>query len=239
MRNKNNVNIKPVWIYVLYVFIFIILMCSVYLSKYIFRADMLRLVSKSAESFIFFILSVKYFINGRKELYRWMIITAVFLCFLGDILLGLNKFDGINIFVYGLLSFLAGHICYLVAYRHFSKFRLYELIAPAVVTGGVYILSLCDFMNFGSMLKWIMIYSMFVTLLASRSFENLIRNHENKSISRFSIGGILFFISDLILMFSMFYKGNFIAGDFLVLSIYYTAMIFITDALCYGDNIPD
>lgn len=238
MTNKRKINEDPVWIYALYLIIFIVLMCSIYLRKYVFRPDIIRLVSKTLESFIFLILSVKYFIRGRKKWDRWMITTAVFLCFLGDVLLGINKLDVINTFVYGLLSFLAGHICYLAAFSHFSKFRIYELITPVVVTGGVYLLSLTDLMNFRGMLKWIMIYSIFVSLLASRCFENLLKNMKNKSIMMFSIGGILFFISDLILMFSMFYKGSFKAGDFLVLSIYYIAMIIITNALSYGEKIP-
>ncbi len=238
MRNKSKINNNPVWMYVSYVIVFIVLMCSVYLRKYLFRPDILRLASKSVESLIFLILSVKNFIKSEKKVYRWMILIAVFLCFFGDVLLGINKLNVINTFVYGLLSFLAGHIFYLISFSRFSKFRIYELFTPVVITGGVYLLSFTDLMNFEGMLKWIMIYSIFVSLLASRCFENLLRNFKDKSIRMYSIGGILFFISDLILMFSMFYKGNFKAGDFLVLSIYYTAMIIITNALGYREKIP-
>lgn len=219
-----------------YIFSFILLICASYLTDYITYSDIMKPLTKVITSSLFVIISLIGYRNRPQKGYRKYVLIAVFLCFLGDFLLGINFLSSINFFAFGLLSFLLAHIFFIIGLRRFSKFHLYELIAPLGTSLLVFLLSKTSLMDFGSSLIIILIYGLFVGFLASISIENLRYQKNNKCIVTFSIGGILFFVSDWILMVKIFGTGTFPGVEFWALLVYYIAMIFISLAFGMGDD---
>lgn len=184
-------------------------------------------------SFCFLCLSFFCAFKGNNLLFFKYIFPAFFLCFLGDIILGIfNKSKRKRYFLSGSILFLAGHIVFLTAFYRLQVFSIYEIFFPITVVIFTAFLVKKKKMQLGKILPFAYIYAFFVAMLFSKSTHMFI---EMKSLSTLllNVGSFLFMISDLLILFLYFYRkrrwethgfniATYYYGIFLmVLSLYY------------------
>ncbi|WP_404448304.1 lysoplasmalogenase [Sutcliffiella horikoshii] len=155
---------------------------------------------------------------GLDELsstYSWWILAGLLFSILGDIFLMLPK----DRFVYGLISFLAGHVCYVVAFLYIpgggevgtwvtgallliAIFYLLKLSKGVFHSGGItLLLAVTVYVAIITSMVWAAFYSQQLIIIA---------------------GAILFFFSDAILAWDRF-VGKLTYRNYLVMIPYYLA----------------
>ena len=151
--------------------------------------------------------------------YRLAILAGLFFCLFGDIALMLPK----DRFIPGLVSFLIGHIFYIVAFSQgWTGFHTGYLVLSSVICFGFLTIL---WPHLGKMKSPVTIYSLVIGALLWCAFE---RWHALSDITSFIglVGVILFVTSDSILAFNRFVQQKFWAeGTLLVL--YYSAQVLI------------
>jgi len=125
---------------------------------------------------------------------------------IGDVLLNLRfvfEKAGQKIFLVGILSFLIGHIIYLVALIPLSKSLLWSLIAGVVLAAGILI---WIFKNITAKTVF-KIFGVFyigaVVLMTAVAIGNVLTNQTADSII-YALGAVAFTASDIILIFNTF-----------------------------------
>ena len=198
----------------MYAFSFVFLMLVTYQQKY----ARCYLASKILTSFIFMTLS--YWTMREKLLWLWL--AAFLLCFLGDILLGMNesKEEGCH-FVWGLVSFAAGHLFFILKMNEFVGFQMKDLFLPLLLCLVTFYLIRLPKFHVGRHKSAVLIYAWIVTLLCVKGYDMLMLENGFQSIF---YGCILFFISDFILLFIYFYEDKCKMMKFLNLLLYYSAV---------------
>ena len=156
---------------------------------------------------------------------RWAIIAGLGCSMLGDILLMLPQ----DLFLPGLLAFLAAHVCYLVAFT--ADCRIPARIAPLLFWGvfGVIIVSiLWPHVPSGLRLP-VAIYTTVILVMAAQANGRAIRLR-TKSALVLAIGATLFVLSDTLLALNRFgYRLP--ASRVLVLTPYFAAQLVIALSL--------
>ena len=152
---------------------------------------------------------------------------------IGDILLLSSKR-----FLAGLVVFLLGHILYIVAFAT-KPFSLppYLIVVPFVITisYGVYLLRK---MKASSRKKYavpILIYLVTITIMYITAL-NFDMHSPRSGLPLFTLGALLFCISDGVLAWNKFYKP-FRTAEGIILTTYYTAQMLIGfKAMCFIDS---
>ena len=142
---------------------------------------------------------------------------GLFVTMLADIILNLE-------FMIGAIVFALGHICYIFAYIQIQKFTTKDLIAPiCIFIPATLIITLVPLFNFGGIVMEIVciIYALIISCMVGKSIANSIKEKTLSNII-ITIGSILFFISDFMLLFSQFADVPRIFGV-LCLATYYPA----------------
>lgn len=180
---------------------------------------------------IFFVLlgivNLTYVILAKNKALHFPIIMLIGLCFamLGDILLNIE-------FIVGALLFAIGHIWYFVAYNFILKFKPTDLIYGLSIFIPALILVLCvPIFDFGGLLMQIIViaYALIISLMVGKSIANLVAQPTAQNIL-LTIGSILFFFSDLMLLLNVF--GNLSpVFDVLCLATYYPAECILATAI--------
>lgn len=124
---------------------------------------------------------------------------GLFLAMLGDVAINLN-------FVIGAALFALGHVCYFVSYCLLAKLKKTDLF----VCGGIFLctalfLLLCPLLDFGDAVKKVVcfVYALIISLMAGKAIANFFRRRDLLTLVLL-VGSILFFFSDLMLLFNMF-----------------------------------
>lgn len=164
----------------------------------------------------------------------YITLPAFLLCLVGDVLLELNhKDERKRFFLPGLVAFLLGHVTFVIAFNRLSPFSWLELIIPAAAVILTFFLTRLKDMDTGKMKPYVLIYSFFVAWLLSKGIFVLITAFQaggafpSKALF-IAIGSALFFISDVIILFMMFYKKKYKHTRFFNLLTYYGAQLFLT-----------
>lgn len=155
---------------------------------------------------------------------NYLVVLALLCGFLGDVLLLAKR----KLFVFGMLSFFAGHIFYIMAFIWPALFNciplwFYLLILPYVICGIM-----------GLRLLWnhitpIRIYAAaYMLVISAMSFSALTRVWYLMGSALWLpyLGSILFIVSDSILAYNRFYKPI-VYGDVYVMSTYIAAQFLI------------
>ncbi|MBO5394853.1 MAG: lysoplasmalogenase [Clostridia bacterium] len=176
----------------------------------------------SAGFFLIGLINLFYsFKQNKKNMKFAMIMTVgLFFAMLGDILLGME-------FIVGAIFFAIGHVFYFVAYCNLVKFKWVDLIAGGVLSlAAVLIICLLPIIVFEALVMQILVcfYAVLISFMLGKALTNLIRER-NLLNALILIGSILFFFSDLMLLF---YKFTSLPLE--------TRLIF--DALCLGTYYP-
>ncbi|OPX50431.1 lysoplasmalogenase [Clostridium thermobutyricum] len=174
------------------------------------------------------ILIFNFLFNGKDI--NTIIILALFFGFLGDVFLIKSKNS--KFFIMGLLSFLIGHIFYIVElfkninFKNFYFIYLFSLLIPILISYFVY----NKIKNYLGSFKTpvIMYISIIATMLCLSIFYFLTNTTSLPLIAM--LGAILFVLSDSILSISTF-KGSFKRDSFFIMITYIMAQFLLSYSL--------
>jgi uncharacterized membrane protein YhhN len=150
--------------------------------------------------------------------YQQLIIAGLIFSTIGDVLL----IDSSR-FVQGLLSFLAAHICFIIAFYSVSSM----LNLPSL---GFYLVYVAGFL----MVLWkhldklklpVIVYSLALAAMSWLALSKTIEHHNHQTFHAF-LGSVFFVASDSLLAFAKF-KNSFRFAEVLILSTYFLAQWFI------------
>lgn len=157
-------------------------------------------------------LAVYYLVATSQRSYLFL--TALFFCWLGDVLLMLQRDE--LFFIAGLVAFLTGHVLYIICYRNFRnagtgltgpqqiRFSLPIILAG---TGLVTIL----FPHLGGLQIPVLVYALVITVMAMQALFRYGYTN-SKSFVLVFVGAISFMISDSLLAINKFMQPLPLAG---------------------------
>ena len=182
---------------------------------------------KSVTSALFVIVGIVnlvYLILNKFSLkslrFPILLLTGLTFAMLGDIILEVE-------FIVGAALFAVGHIFYFVSYIFIEKFKLTDLIYGACIfVPAVLLITLAPIFNFGGVLMEVVavIYAAIISCMVGKAIANFVRN-KNKLNLIILLGSILFFISDLMLLFNVFSKLPYFGA--ICLGTYYPAEVLL------------
>jgi alkylglycerol monooxygenase len=154
---------------------------------------------------------------GRFE---FKLLAALALCLAGDVLLMLE-----GMFIPGLVSFLAAHLCYLALFkqglRWFPSLRALAATAAAALVMYAFL-----FPHLGPVLKVAVgAYAMVIALMAAQAIGRAVVLRDSASVA-VAVGAVFFMLSDALLAINRFAQPLPMA-QFWVLATYYAAQVLI------------
>ncbi|MFH1351127.1 MAG: lysoplasmalogenase [Pseudomonadota bacterium] len=156
--------------------------------------------------------------------YYHLLLIGLILCLGGDLFLALPQE---KMFLLGLLSFLIGHIFYILAFFHISQTGRLTLVGSLIfliISGGI-----CFWLwsRLGSMKGPVLLYVVVITVMVSGAFSVLGGFHLARGgrVLVFA-GALLFYFSDVFVARDRFVKNEFI-NRLIGLPMYYTGQFLI------------
>ena len=188
------------------------------------------LTTKTIASLLFVVLgfvNLIYLLRVKQKKSTSAYLMFIGLCFacLGDIFLEIQ-------FIVGAILFAIGHVFYFVSYCKIIKFKRKDLLFSALI----FVPSLCVILfvpifDFGGVTLQILccVYALVVSIMLGKATANFVKDKTGLNII-ILIGSMLFFFSDLMLLFSVFAS---VSNAFLVLclSTYYPAEILLAHSI--------
>lgn len=216
-------------VYYVLMFIFLMLTCyRVNLKKY-------YIVSKCLCSFGFLFVAILGKVQSLNHALFWRMFVGFFFCFLGDYFLAKKESgDKEKQLILGLLSFLLGHCTFLIALWFIQPMNVYTAFLPLFGVVLVLFLMRFQYMEVGKLKVPVLIYTYFVTALFVKCFQVTIHGDGSLFYSFIFLGGLLFLISDLIILFLYFYQKQYKILKFLNLATYYGAMFLLSVSIYYS-----
>jgi uncharacterized membrane protein YhhN len=160
------------------------------------------------------------FLNSSTPItfYQQMIIIGLIFSTIGDVLL-INS----RRFVHGLLSFLAAHICFIIAfYSVTSTPNLPSLVFYLVYVAGFQAVL---WKHLNKLKLPVIVYSLVLAAMSWLALSKTIEHHNHQTFHAF-VGSLMFVASDSLLAFAKF-KSPFRFAEILILSTYFLAQFFI------------
>ena len=156
-------------------------------------------------------------VKGRQVKYVATLAVGLTLACLGDILIGPS-------FVIGAALFALGHVCFFLAYCVLDRVRPLDL----AIGGGIFAAA-GSFVLFAPILHFsegymqivCLVYALIISLMVGKAVGNLVRTRSLVTVLVLA-GSILFFFSDLMLVFDWFADAGRISG-LLCMGTYYPA----------------
>lgn len=142
----------------------------------------------------------------QTKYFKTMLLGLIF-AFIGDVLLDLDKTLGI-LFVLGMVGFVLTHIMYSLSFKKHIKINKTTFITfLLLVVPTAYIINFSKLINCGDLTIVINIYAVIISFMVGLATTLFKKKELDKNFrTRTLVGVILFAVSDLILLFSLF--GN-------------------------------
>lgn len=160
----------------------------------------------------------------EKKFYVGMALGLI-LAFLGDVLIGYD-------FIVGAATFALGHICFVVAYCFMQKMQKPDYAISGVLFAGCLIFLLfCPLLTFEVAIFRIVciVYALIISTMLGKGLGNFIRE-KNLVTGTIAVASVLFFFSDLMLVFDWFI-GLWNWTDHACMGTYYPALCFLALAM--------
>ena len=232
-KMKSNLFDKSLWINS-YILIIII-----HLYACLYQIENIRMYTKV----LLMPFLLKIYKNSTTEDNRSNLISiGLFFGFIGDTLLIFSD-NSLLFLISGLISFLAGHVCYIIEMikrtkkKNFIKKFWILLLLIIFISFNIfwqYKYYLRDGLIRGKMIVPGLIYLLILGLLNLFSFFYMICYFEKRKLL-LVLGTLLFWVSDFTLARSLFYESN-IYSSFIVMSTYISAQTLITYGLCKKED---
>ena len=191
---------------------------------------------KSVTSACFFALGVINLIfvlkmKTEKIKFSILLLVGLFFAMLGDILLEIN-------FIVGAIFFAIGHIFYFISFCFLEKFRWIDLIYGIVIfVPSVLVITLYPHFDFGGLTMELLcvIYALVISLMVGKAIAVYVKDRAMYKLI-ILIGTILFFFSDLMLLFNVFSSVSEAFGV-LCLATYYPAEFLLAFSILNATNL--
>ena len=190
------------------------------------------IVLKSITSACFFLLGVINLIfvlkmKTEKIKFSILLLVGLFFAMLGDILLEIN-------FIVGAIFFAIGHIFYFISFCFLERLKWTDLIFGIVIfIPSVLVITLYPHFDFGGVAMELLcvVYAFVISFMVGKAISMYVAK---RSISRLiiMIGTILFFFSDLMLLFNVFSSVSSVFGV-LCLATYYPAEFLLAFSILF------
>ena len=160
----------------------------------------------------------------------WLMLPAFGLCFVGDVFMALtdNAAEGggwnDKVFLVGVAAFALAHLGFIGALTVVQPFSPFEPIVPVCCLMLAVGLTRLPKMETGSLTRFIYVYAVLVSWLFSKTLVWLLVAGPSAATVMATTGGLLFLLSDMLLLFIYFYQKKFKPVRFLNLFTYYLAM---------------
>ena len=214
-----------------------------FLSSYLAKADKSVYVTYkiiASGSFvlmnIFNIIYSKFVFNPKyKHWFIYFLLAAQIVVFIADIILEYE-------FMIGAIVFACGHLVFLTSFILLERFKVRDLIfmllfsIPAVLTVIFY-----PYLAAGDMFIVLIAYAFIIGSMVGKAFSNVLSNLNRPLKWSIFLGVLMFFMSDMMLLFANFTDRNIISPEtirifkYLCLFLYYPSNIVL--ALCSGISI--
>ncbi len=168
-------------------------------------------------------------VRNADRIFAGLLIASLIFCFFGDLFLALGHEIDNNLkdpqFTIGVGSFLIAQAILAGALFRFLSFRAdWTLLIVIVPVLSVPFFNSRKDYDFGTNKYPTMIYGIFIGLMCAMALSHLIRRPHGTLSVVLGIGGVLFFCSDLILMFKFFRKKTTPHIGIAVLTVYFLAI---------------
>lgn len=187
--------------------------------------------AKSITSLGFLAISLLFtFVSGNWET-EWRLLPPLLLCMMGDVFLAKYQTESKKKhMLMGIVSFLLAHIGLLIfMYSIHAESGWYVIAAPAVTLCILFFLVQKFHLKLGSLRLPVIIYSVFVSSMMAKAAA-MASAVKGMPFLCIGIGGILFFLSDVSIIFLYFYhykkKGHRRYVQIFNLVTYYYAILF-------------
>ncbi len=135
----------------------------------------------------------------KKTVFPSLIFAGLFSSMLGDIIISFN-------FIIGALIFALGHVLYFIAFCKLNRFENRDTIPSMIIfIGAAALLTLTPYFDFGGnlMLGVCVFYSLIISLMAGKAISAFLKERSLLHLV-ILIGAVLFFFSDVMLVFNVF-----------------------------------
>ena len=159
-----------------------------------------------------------------KKFYVGMALGLI-LAFLGDVLIGYD-------FIVGAATFALGHVCFVIAYCFIQKLQKLDYVISGILfTGCLIFLLFCPLLTFDVAIFRVVciVYALIISTMLGKALGNFIRE-KNLVNGTIAVASILFFFSDLMLVFDWFI-GLWNWTDHACMGTYYPALCFLALAM--------
>ena len=161
----------------------------------------------------------------KSVVHKWVIAALVF-SWIGDVLLMAEPYDS-KFFIFGLVSFLIAHICYIDFFqvvKRKEKVRTYLLFVIPVIT---YYLALVGLLysHLGVLKIPVIIYGAVISTMLALALHMFFIKYKDAGIMML-VGAVLFILSDSVLAINKFYQPFEYAGIVIMIT-YALAQLFI------------
>lgn len=198
----------------------LLLMAAVFVGNYFyFTVGGLTIKSVCSAGFALIgLVNLVYTARSKGDLkFAVPMSVGLLLAMLGDIVIS-------DDFILGAVLFAGGHVCYYAAQCVFMKVKKQDLLVSALLFAGAgAFLLLCPLLSFpdGTIQAMCLGYALIISLMAGKAVSDFLRE-KNLLTAVLAAGCVLFFFSDLMLVFDWFMDAGRIAGV-LCMSTYYPA----------------
>lgn len=185
---------------------------------------------------IFNIVYTKLVFNKKyKHWFIYFLLAAQIVVFIADVILEYN-------FMLGAIVFAVGHLVFLTSFISLERFKIRDVICmllfsvPAVLTVIFY-----PYLAAGDMFIVLIAYAIIIGSMVGKAFSNVLSNLNRPLKIGVFVGVLMFFMSDMMLLFANFTDRNIISFEtikifkYLCLFLYYPSNIVL--AICAGVSI--
>jgi len=165
-------------------------------------------IFKSAASLFFVLVGVcGYRSKKENKKFSGFMLTAFICSAVGDVLLALDKNEGI-LFILGVVSFAAAHIMFSVAFCRISVFRKRDVLFSVLVFAGLMLLLFLGDFEFQGLLPVLIAYAAVISVMMTKALSLwYCRKGKERFVYLIMIGGVLFLASDILLLYWLFGAG--------------------------------
>ncbi len=175
-------------------------------------------------------LALAFFINNPGS-QPSLIQLGLGCCFIGDVILGYYHIHNRKIiFLMGLGAFFVAHIVFGLYLNRMVAINGFVILSVFVTIGTILLIKRIKLIDYQRMDLAIIGYGIAISIMASLAIFNHLELMSQSSLL-LMLGAILFFVSDLFIIFKYFYQKKYLSVKIVNLSTYYLAVLLISLSL--------
>ncbi|MDY4077511.1 MAG: lysoplasmalogenase [Clostridium sp.] len=165
---------------------------------------------KILTSFLFVILGAISYKKGKSnKKYSLFIILGLIFSMFGDTFLAIDKNQSICFYL-GVVAFVIAHIMYITGFSNCTKLTLRDFIVFLLIFTPIILIMVIGKFDFHGMFPVLVFYAIIICFMVSKALSLTKYYNDNKKAVIMTIAGaVMFLISDIILLFILFYTKEY------------------------------